>query len=110
MKARAVTVSVGPVRVVRAVRSATFRSSITRHGAVRKPRWKRKRAPRRSRIIGWRRTLRYNQRSSAERVNSTLKDNGGGAFVRVRGHAKVFCHLMFGIAVATAEQLLRLIT
>ena len=53
---------------------------------------------------------RYNQRSSAERVNSTLKDNCGGTFVRVRGHAKVFCHLMFGIAVATAEQLLRLIT
>ena len=53
---------------------------------------------------------RYNQRSAAERVNSSLKDNCGGAFVRVRGHAKVFCHLMFGIVVTTVEQLLRLVT
>ena len=37
---------------------------------------------------------RYNQRSSAERVNSNLKDNRGGTSVRVRGAAKVFCHLM----------------
>ena len=54
--------------------------------------------------------VRYNQRSAAERVNSTLKDNCGGSFVRVRGHAKVFCHLMFGIVVTTVEQLLRLAT
>jgi hypothetical protein len=52
---------------------------------------------------------RYNQRSSAERVNSNLKDNCGGAHVRVRGAAKVFCHLMFGILVITVEQLMRLI-
>ena len=52
--------------------------------------------------------VRYNQRSSAERVNSALKDNCGGSFVRVRGPAKVFCHLMFGIVVTTVEQLLRL--
>ena len=54
--------------------------------------------------------VRYNQRSSAERVNSNLKDNCGGAFVRVRGHAKVFSHLMFGIVVLTVEQLMRLVT
>lgn len=54
--------------------------------------------------------VRYNQRSAAERVNSNLKDNCGGAFVRVRGHAKVFSHLMFGIVVLTAEQLMRLVT
>ena len=53
---------------------------------------------------------RYNQRSSAERVNSNLKDNCGGAFVRVRGHAKVFSHLMFGVIVVTVEQLMRLVT
>jgi hypothetical protein len=52
---------------------------------------------------------RYNQRSSAERVNGNLKDNCGGAHVRVRGAAKVFCHLMFGILVVTVEQLMRLI-
>ena len=54
--------------------------------------------------------VRYNQRSAAERVNSNLKDNCGGAFVRVRGHAKVFSHLMFGIVVLTVEQLMRLVT
>lgn len=53
--------------------------------------------------------LRYNERSSAERVNSNLKDNFGGRTVRVRGHEKVFCHLMFGILAMTAQQLLRLI-
>ena len=54
--------------------------------------------------------VRYNQRSSAERVNSNLKDNCGGAFVRVRGHAKVLSHLMFGIVVIAVEQLMRLVT
>lgn len=54
--------------------------------------------------------IRYNKRSSAERVNSNLKDNFGGRTVRVRGHEKVFCHLMFGILALTAQQLLHLIT
>jgi hypothetical protein len=54
--------------------------------------------------------VRYNQRSSAERVNGNLKDNCGGAHVRVRGAAKVFCHLMFGILVVTVEQIMRLVT
>ena len=54
--------------------------------------------------------LRYNERSSAERVNSSLKDSYGGRYVRVRGAAKVFCHLMFGILVLTVDQLFRLVT
>ena len=54
--------------------------------------------------------VRYNQRSSAERVNGNLKDNSGGNHVRVRGAAKVLCHLMFGILVVTVEQLMRLVT
>jgi hypothetical protein len=53
--------------------------------------------------------IRYNERSSAERVNSNLKDNHGGRTVRVRGPAKVMCHLMFGIVVIAATQILRLI-
>ena len=32
--------------------------------------------------------LRYNERSSAERVNSNLKDNYGGRKIRVKGHSK----------------------
>jgi len=54
--------------------------------------------------------VRYNQRSSAERVNANLEDNHGGNHVRVRGAPKVFCHLMFGIVAVTVEQLMRLIT
>ena len=52
--------------------------------------------------------VRYNQRSSAERVNGNLKDNRGGNHVRVRGAAKVLCHLMLGIVVITVQQLMRL--
>jgi len=54
--------------------------------------------------------LRYNERSAAERVNSALKDSYGGRFVRVRGHDKVFCHLMFGVLALTIEQLMRFVT
>jgi hypothetical protein len=52
---------------------------------------------------------RYQARSQAERVNSQLKDNHGGRHVRVRGHAKVYAHLMFGLVVITAEQILRML-
>jgi|TARA_B100000315_G_C14496857_1_gene550426 hypothetical protein len=54
--------------------------------------------------------VRYNQRSSVERVNGHLKDNFGGRYVRVRGPAKVFTHLMFGVLALTADQLLRLVS
>jgi hypothetical protein len=52
---------------------------------------------------------RYKERSGAERPNSYLKDNRGGRTVRVRGHDKVYAHLMFGILAIAAEQLLRLL-
>lgn len=52
---------------------------------------------------------RFKERSSAERVNSNLKDNYGGQFVRVRGPAKVMTHLMFGLIALTATQLFRLL-
>jgi hypothetical protein len=54
--------------------------------------------------------IRFKERSAAERVNSALKDSYGGRFVRVRGHDKVLCHLMFGILALAAEQLMRLVT
>jgi hypothetical protein len=54
--------------------------------------------------------LRYNERSAAERVNGGLKDDFGGRYVRVRGHEKVFCHLMFGVLALSIEHLMRLLT
>lgn len=52
---------------------------------------------------------RYKQRSSAERVNSRLKDDFGGRMIRVRGHPKVACHLMFGILSLSATAILNLV-
>ncbi len=52
--------------------------------------------------------LRYHERSTVERVNGRLKDEFGGRHVRVRGHAKVLCHLMFGIVALLVDQLMRL--
>ena len=52
--------------------------------------------------------VRYRERSTVERVNGRLKDEFGGRHVRVRGHPKVLCHLMFGMLALTVDQLLRL--
>ena len=52
---------------------------------------------------------RYVVRSGSERVNGRLKDEFGGRHVRVRGYDKVLAHLMFGMTVLTASQLMRLI-
>lgn len=54
--------------------------------------------------------IRYNERSSAERVNANLKDNHGGRTVQVRGPAKVMCHLMFDVLIIAVTQIIRLIT
>ncbi len=62
----------------------------------------------RSRIIGHQssETIRYRERGTVERVNGRLKDEFGRRVVRVRGHAKVMCHLMFGILALTVNQML----
>lgn len=54
--------------------------------------------------------VRYKERSQAERTNGRLKDEFGGRSVRVRGPDKVMTHLMFGLLVLTADQLMRLLT
>lgn len=54
--------------------------------------------------------LRYNERTTAERGNARLKDEFGGRMVRVRGHVKVMCHLMFGVLALAADQILKLVT
>jgi hypothetical protein len=53
---------------------------------------------------------RYNERTTAERANARLKDEFGACKVRVRGAAKVMCHLMFGVLVLAADQLIKLAT
>jgi len=66
----------------------------------------------RCRLVGHKtaEAIRYNERSTVERVNARLKDEFGGRVVRVRGHAKVLCHLMFGILALTANQMMILVT
>jgi hypothetical protein len=53
---------------------------------------------------------RYKERSTAERVNSRIKDEFGATMIYVRGHAKIMTHLMFGLIAVTADQLIRLVT
>ena len=50
----------------------------------------------------------YKIRTVAERANARLKDQFGARNLRVRGHAKAFCHLMFGVAALAADALVRL--
>lgn len=54
------------------------------------------------------RARRYNNRTTAERFNSRLKDEFGGRMVRVRGKPKVHLHLMCGVLAIFAEALLGL--
>ena len=55
------------------------------------------------------RKIRYRERSTVERVNSDLKDNYGARHVRVKGHWKVLCHLMFGVIAITVKQLFNML-
>jgi len=52
---------------------------------------------------------RYDERSTAERGNSLLKEKFGARNVRVKGYTKVFAHLMFGIVALTADRLFNLL-
>lgn len=53
--------------------------------------------------------IRYHIRSTVERTNGRLKDEFGGRHVKVRGAVKVYSHLMFGILVLSADQLMRVL-
>ena len=52
---------------------------------------------------------RYKERSTVGRAFGRLKDEIGGRPVRVCGHEKVACHLMFASLALTADQLMRLL-
>lgn len=66
----------------------------------------------RQKLLNWKpaEKARYNERTTAERANARLKDEFGGCMVRVRGNAKVMCHLMFGVLALAADQLMKLVT
>ena len=53
--------------------------------------------------------VRYNERTTVERVFGRLKDEFGGRMIRVRGSTKVMAHLMFGILALTADHLLKFV-
>lgn len=55
------------------------------------------------------RAVRFKGRTAVERFFARLKDEFGGDEVRVRGHEKVHTHLMFGLLVIFADQLLRIV-
>lgn len=63
-----------------------------------------KRAPE----MTWAQRERFKERTAVERVNSRLKDEFGARNVRVRGYAKVFAHLAFGVLALTVDQLIKL--
>jgi len=50
---------------------------------------------------------RYKKRGAVERDYATIKDWLGGRFVMVKGAAKVFMHLMFGVLVNNARKLVK---
>jgi hypothetical protein len=52
---------------------------------------------------------RYKMRSASERANSRLKEDFGANNIMVKGHNKVTQHLMFGVIVLFADQLIRLL-
>ncbi len=52
---------------------------------------------------------RYKERSAVERANGRLKEDFCANNVMVKGHSKVTQHLMFGVIVLFADQLLRLL-
>ena len=71
----------------------------------------RKTAARAQRTVGhvYAEQVRFRERTTVERVNGRLKEEFGGRNVHVRGHAKVLCHLMFGMVALTVSQLLHLL-
>jgi hypothetical protein len=52
---------------------------------------------------------RYKERTVAERMNARMKDEFGANNIWVRGPVKVMSHLMFGVLVLSADQLMRLV-
>jgi hypothetical protein len=52
---------------------------------------------------------RYKRRLPKERFNALFKDYCGGRNIFYRGHAKVSCHVMFGVLALTASTLIKML-
>ena len=92
-----------------ASRLVTSRSSVNHRRSVDMQEALREKKARRTLGLVFPAERRYVERSGSERINGRLKDEFGGRHVRVRGYDKVLAHLMFGMSVLTASQLMRLI-
>jgi hypothetical protein len=64
--------------------------------------------PKRAPEMTWAQQQRYKERTTIERVHARLKDEFGARHIRVRGAAKVFAHLAFGLVALTVDQLIKL--
>ena len=53
--------------------------------------------------------VRYNERSTVELSNSELKDNYGLENIRVKGHDKVECHILFSVLALTSKKIFNLL-
>ena len=53
---------------------------------------------------------RYKIRTTVERTNSTIIDDFGGCYLKVRGYQKVASHLMFGVLAMTALRIVNYFT
>ena len=53
--------------------------------------------------------VRYRECSTVGHGNSDLKDNYGACHARVKGHEKVYTHLMFGVIAITVKQLFNML-
>jgi hypothetical protein len=61
-----------------------------------------------AREMTWAEQDRFRERTMVERVNARLKDEFGGRQIRLRGASKIMAHLMFGVLVLTADQILKM--
>ena len=52
---------------------------------------------------------RYKIRTTAERTNARMKEDFGADNIMVKGHSKVSLHLMLGVVILFADQLIRLL-
>jgi len=82
-------------------------SAKLRHEALIKPVKRKRKKPAPEMEFTDEQKQRFKKRTIVEQLNARLKDEFGGRIIYVRGASKIMAHLMFGVVVLTADQLLR---